>query len=82
MFGLASKLLARRRAWKSAVSLSAGILIRDEGDGAYFAARRFSRQARAEGNDKGDRFWGAVAVEVADRTGKVIGKVGRPEGNP
>lgn len=79
MFGLASKLLARRRAWKSAVSLSAGMLIRDHDDGAYFEARRLSRQGRVEGNDKADRFWGAVAVEVAARTGKVIGKMGRPE---
>jgi hypothetical protein len=82
MFGLASKLLARRRAWESAVSLSAGMLIRDEGDGAYFAARRFSRQARAEGNDTADRFWGPVAVEVDDRTGKILGKQGRPDGEP
>ncbi|AMJ61412.1 hypothetical protein AXW83_14900 [Bosea sp. PAMC 26642] len=73
MFGLTSKILAKRRAWKSAVSLSAGILIRDEGDGAYFAARRLSRKARTERNEKADRFWGAVAREIAARTGKVIG---------
>lgn len=79
MFGLASKLLAQRRAWNSAVSLSAGMLIRDHGLGAYFAARNLSRQARDEENDKSSRFWGAVAREIAGRTGKTIGKQGRPE---
>jgi len=79
MLSLASKLLARRKAWKGAVSLSAGMLIRDHADGAYCAARKLSRQARADDNEKAERFWAAVAVEIANRSGKLIGKSGRAE---
>jgi hypothetical protein len=74
MLGLLSRLLARRRAWKIAVSLSAGLLIRDHGQGAYVAARNSARQALAEKNNKAFLFWGAVAREVAGREGEVISK--------
>jgi hypothetical protein len=56
------------------VSLSAGMLIRDHGPGAYVAAKRSARQARAEENDKAVRFWQAVAREVTARTKDNIGK--------
>lgn len=74
MVGDESKLLAHKKAWKAAVSLSAGMLIRDHGKGAYFAARKTAQQALADENDKACRFWKAVAREISLRTGEVAGE--------
>lgn len=64
---LIARFVARRRAWKSAVSLSAAIIIRDHRCDAHAAARRNERQAIGEANWKAFRFWRAVGREIAGR---------------
>ena len=64
---LIARLVARRRAWKRAVSLSAAIIIRDHRCDAHAAARQSERQAIGEANWKALRFWKAVGREIAGR---------------
>lgn len=64
---LIARLVARRRAWKRAFSLSAAIIIRDHGFDALAAARRSAQQAIGEANLKAFWFWRAVGREIAGR---------------
>lgn len=43
------------------------------GDGAYGEARTRARKHRVTGDGAGDRHWGRVAVQIARKTGYVIG---------
>ena len=58
----------------SAVEHEAVTLVEIEGPLAYARAREQARLCREQGSVVGYRFWSRVAVEVANRTGRVIGE--------
>ncbi len=65
------------RLWREArerVERDARDLLTWMGDPAYYEARERARACRAKGDRAGDRHWGKVAVEIARRTGHVIGE--------
>jgi hypothetical protein len=70
MFQFISRLIARRRAWQRAVSLSAAMMIRDHRDDAHATAQRSEWQAIGEANCRAFRFWRAVGREIASRHSK------------
>ena len=56
----ANRLGFKEAAWQSAVRVSAGILIRDHGDGALIQARFLIIQAEMDNNERAVSFWRAV----------------------
>ena len=65
------------KAWREErrrVRKDAGALLTFIGEGAYPEARTRAREHRAKGDRRADRHWSRVAVEIARRTGHVIGE--------
>lgn len=64
----------RRREARERIEQDARDLLTWMGNPAYYEARERARACRAKGDRAGDRHWGRVAVEIAGRTGHVIGE--------
>jgi hypothetical protein len=65
--------LQSRRERREAIAREAEQLILFLDDMAYDEARTRARSCRTKQDWAGDRFWSQVAVEIARRTGRVIG---------
>lgn len=64
----------RRAGARLNVSKEADALIKRDGDRAYYTAREFSRTLREAGKRDLARYWAYVALNIANKQGKVVGE--------